>query len=361
MNQRKSVFFAVILCSAFSISVADVILDHFNDLFTSAPSQSHLGEAYGYSITKTWGDVDTGNGWWSPFADELGTKVTNGKQEALTESNMATMVENGAMHLYYKTHMSTADFIKDWPFAGIYCDLMKDTLSYFDFSNLTEVSLKLKGRGKIRVLFETKDIYEMTDATGARVGWGYYGFDITMDSTFSDWKEVKIPSALLDPEKYSPAADSLWTWDHGKAATKGFSIQAIPDEDINTKDSVDLWVDNIYLIGLDYKATFGFDYDSNVAIINIPQNKVNANIKIIPEQHTNNLSIRYDLDKNCDVYIAVYDVKGQIISELVHAKQEKGPKLIHADFNQRELTSGVYFIAFKLGSFSTTRKINVIK
>ncbi len=351
---------ACILCFA-SQSFGDVKLDDFEVFYADNPEQCYVGEAYGYSITGIWGSVDTGNGWWSPYLDDLGTKITNGKHEELTENNSATMVENGALHIFYKTHLSTADFKVEWPYAGIYCDLIKDSLDYFDFTDLTEITMRLKGSGKIRVLFQTKDVYEMVDSNGVQVGWGYYGFDITMDSTYSDWKEQAIPAPLLDPDRYSPAYDSSWTWDHGKAAVKGFAIQAIPDEDSATNDSVNLWVDDIVLKGLEYEATFGFEHDTNVAIIHFPQNNAEMNINLMPNQYQKNITISYNLKKSSDVYLAMYDAKGKVISELVNERQEKGKKQLVADFNTRAITSGVYFITLKIGDFSTIRKFSFIK
>ena len=351
---------ACILCFS-SQSFGDVKLDDFEVFYSDNPSQCYLGEAYGYSITGIWGSVDTGNGWWSPYSDDLGTKVTNGNHEELTETNSATMVENGALHIYYKTHFSTADFVTEWPYAGIYCDLLKDSLDYFDFTNLTDITMRLKGSGKIRVLFQTKDVYEMVDSNGVQVGWGYYGFDITMDSTYADWKEQAIPALLLDPERYSPAYDSSWTWDHGKAAVKGFAIQAVPDEDSTTKDSVDLWLDDVVLKGLDYQTTFGFEHDTDVAIYYIPQNNAKTNFNITPSKYQKSVTISYDLKRSSDVYLAMYDVKGKIITELVNKRQEKGKKQFTADFSTREIPSGVYFITLRMGDFSVVRKFNFIK
>ena len=54
------------------------------------------------------------------------------------------------------------------------------------YFNLAEITMRLKGSGKIRVLFQSQDIYEMVDSNGVQVGWGYYGFEITMDSTYTD-------------------------------------------------------------------------------------------------------------------------------------------------------------------------------
>lgn len=361
MKLFKHISILACIFSFTSQNFGDVKLDDFQVFYAYNPEQCYLGEAYGYSITKKWGSVDTGNGWWSPYEDELGTKITNGKQEEVTETNCSTIVEDGAMHIFFKTHLSTADFKVEWPFAGIYCDLMKDSLDYFDFSNLTEITMRLKGSGKIRVLFQSQDIYEMLDTNGVQVGWGYYGFDITMDSTYTNWKEQTIPAPLLDPERYSPAYDSSWTWDHGKGAVKGLAIQAMPDEDSTTKDSVELWVDDILLKGLDYQATFGFEHDTDVAIYYIPPNNVKMNINITPNKYQKSITISYDLKKSRDVFVAIFDVKGKIISELVNERQGSGKKQVDADFSTRELPSGIYFITFQFDTITVTRKFSFIK
>lgn len=373
MKHQIRFLIAVIIMAAFTFTQADVILDHFEDFYAANPEQCHLGEAYGYSLTKPNQEiVDTGNGWWSPFIDDMGSLVTNGEQVSVDSLNSGTIVEEKAMHIFFKTHLSNATQSGDsWAFAGIYCDLMMDSLTYFDFTDLTEITMKLKGRGKIRVLFQTKDVYEMVDSNGVLVEWGYYGFDIIMDSTYDDWKEETIPAVLLDPEAYSPAADSLWKWappdsgavpgNTGRKFVKGFVIQACPDDDTTSKDSVNLYVDDIVFIGLDYQNTFGFEYDTNVAIIYIPQNNVKMNVNITPNYNQKAINISYELTKNSDVFIAIYDLKGKIISELVNARQNSGTHRMTAEFNTREMNSGVYFITFKIGEAAFTRKFSFIK
>ncbi len=373
MKQRMLIVTAFFLLVSVSAGFGDVRLDDFENFFANNPEQCWLGEAYGYSITKTWGSVDTGNGWWSPYMDEKGTQITNGKQEPVDSSNAGTLVENGEMHLYFKTHLSSCTQTgDDYAYAGIYCDLMKDSLTYFDFTDMTAISLKLKGRGNIRVLFQTKDIYEMTDSNGVLVGWGYYGFDVKMDSTFDEWQTKLIPADMLETEMWSPAWEKGWKWhpdsaqlatnpDGGCQRVKGFAIQAIPDEDTATNDSVHLYVDDIYLLGLDYKKTFGFDIDTNVGIIYIPENKSQNNIAITSSHHNKAISVSYTLEQSSDVYIAVYDMKGKIISELVNGRQGKGKKQILADFNNRAVTSGVYFITIRINGATVTRKFNYLK
>jgi len=373
MKQHISIVTAFFLLIPVCSSFADVRLDDFENFFANNPEQCWLGEAYGYSITKIWGSVDTGNGWWSTFMDEKGSIVANSEQVAVDSTNGGTMIKDGHMQIYLKTHLSSCTQSgDDYAYAGVYCDLLKDSLSYFDFTPLTEITMRLKGRGKFRVLFQTKDVYEMTDTNGVQVGWGYYGFDITMDSTYDDWKDETIPAVLLDPEAYSPAADSLWKWipdsaqlvnhpDGGGQRVKGFVIQASPDDDTATNDSVILYVDDIYLKGLDYKTAFDFDIDTNVGIIYIPESKSQMDIAITSNQYKKAINVSYNLKQSSNVFIAIYDLKGKIISELVNGRQESGKKRILADFNTHAVTSGVYFITVQIDEAAVTRKFNFIK
>ncbi len=372
MKQVTRIFITLLIFCAFTQVHADIILDHFEDFYGLNPEQCHLGEAYGYSLSGVWGEVDKGNGWWSPAMDEKGSVVANHDQVAVDSTNGGTLIKEKAMHAYFKTHLSSATCSgDDYPWAGIYCDLMKDSLDYFDFTKMTALSFRIKGEGTIRVLFHTKDVYTQIDtATNEPVGWGYYGFDIAMDSTYKEWKTQLIPVALLAPERYSPADLAGWKWkpdsagpaeNTGREFVKLFAIQAKPDDDTATNDSAEFWIDDITFAGLDYKETFKFDYDTNVAIIHFPENNLKMNVNITPNQLKKSINISYDLEKNSDVYIAVFDTKGKTISELINTRQSKGTKKLTADLSSQSVPSGVYFINFRIGEFSATRKFSFLK
>lgn len=356
MKHLKRFCFIAFLCYSSSFIWADVLLDHFDDSFDSNPDQCHLGEAYGYAIFTDTG-VAEGGGFWTSFADEWGTLTTNGQGVPFDTQgdNMGTMVEkdgtNGYMHVFFKTHLSTANFDDQWPFSGVSCGIIGDGTKYFDFTNLTEVSLKIKGSGKIRILFETQDVAEITD-------WGFYGVDKSLSA---DWEDFSIPVGLLQAEADSPPDSLKWTWDHGKAAVRAFVIQAIPDDDTATKDSADLFVDNITLKGLDYQSTFGFTFDTliNPIIYQVKIPQAN-NIQIVQNRDANTLQLSYKLEKASDVNISMVDLRGKIIAELVNGRQAKGQQMTTAAL-KAELTSGVYFINVRINDAFVTRKFNFVK
>jgi len=257
----KPKYCAIVIAALFltRLASADVLLDNFLNHFGGTNDQCHIGEAFGFSIGGL-NNIDTGGGWWRPFTDTLGTIITSSSGTVLALNTYSELVENSVMHVFLKTHLSHANMVDTWPYAYMSCNMVGNDYTYFDFSNLTNIKLTVKGSGTIRIAFRTKDICDLfANDTSA---WGFYGY--TFDLT-PDWKEVIIPTALIDPEPYSPPADSLWTWDHGKGAVKTFEIYAIPDEDTATHDSTDLYVQDITFIGLDWKEDFKFEY------IDLPQ------------------------------------------------------------------------------------------
>lgn len=367
MEHKTPILLGVVIIALLSSLQADVLLDDFGDHFDANPDQCHLGEAYGYA---TFGDsgVDSGGGFWAIFIDTLGTQVTNGQGVPIDTNgnNLATLIEDGAMHAFFKTHLSSADFIDEWPYAGLWCGLLGEDSTYFDFTNLTTVNIRLKGSGRVRILFETKDVYEMVDANGDPVGWGYYGVDKILSP---EWEDCSLNVQLFLPEAYSPAADSGWRWNpdslHPEGGCKNvcsFVVQAIPDEDTATKDSAELWIDDIVLKGLDYKATFGFDFDTLIDPIiytgRIPKHA--HTIQISSNPYTQTLTLSYTLEKADNVYISLVDTKGKIIADLAHGRQIKGRHTISTPLTTK-MANGIYFVSCRINNAVVTRKFSFIK
>ena len=59
------------------------------------------------------------------------------------------------------------------------------------------------------------------------------------------------------------------------------------------------------------------------------------------------------------VQVAVYDINGRIVSELVNGYQSAGSYPVKWDAN--ELSSGVYIVNMIAGEFTTVQKIMLIK
>jgi hypothetical protein len=73
----------------------------------------------------------------------------------------------------------------------------------------------------------------------------------------------------------------------------------------------------------------------------------------------NSATIRYALPRAVRVKLAVYDVRGRLIVELVNA--EKPPGVHQARLETVDLANGIYFYRFHAGEFVQTRKLIVHK
>ena len=69
--------------------------------------------------------------------------------------------------------------------------------------------------------------------------------------------------------------------------------------------------------------------------------------------------IRYSIDKPQFVQLAVYDVLGNKVAELVCEYKEAG--IYNVNFNPSKLASGIYIYTLRAGEFSQTRKMIYIK
>ena len=59
------------------------------------------------------------------------------------------------------------------------------------------------------------------------------------------------------------------------------------------------------------------------------------------------------------VNLKVYDVLGNEVATLVN--EEKQPGVYEVEFNSKELSSGIYFYQLKSGSFSSIKKMILLK
>ena len=70
-------------------------------------------------------------------------------------------------------------------------------------------------------------------------------------------------------------------------------------------------------------------------------------------------TINYQLSTNSPVTLKVYDMVGRVAAILVNEVKEKGSYSVQFDASQ--LSSGVYFYTIKAGSFSSTKKLTLMK
>ncbi len=69
--------------------------------------------------------------------------------------------------------------------------------------------------------------------------------------------------------------------------------------------------------------------------------------------------INYSLEKAGMVSLKIYDILGRVVADLVNKHQESGSYTV--DFNASNLSTGVYFYKLESGSFSSVKKMMLIK
>ncbi|MCS5623052.1 MAG: T9SS type A sorting domain-containing protein, partial [Candidatus Marinimicrobia bacterium] len=73
---------------------------------------------------------------------------------------------------------------------------------------------------------------------------------------------------------------------------------------------------------------------------------------------------RYDLPKNTNVKLTIYDLMGKIVKNLVSDQQNSGYKLIQwnsTNNKDQPVSAGMYFYTIQAGEFRETRKMILLK
>lgn len=70
-------------------------------------------------------------------------------------------------------------------------------------------------------------------------------------------------------------------------------------------------------------------------------------------------NIQYSIPKTSDISLKVYDILGNEVATLVDRKQSAG--VYNAKFDGSNLASGIYFYTLRAGSFSSTKKLMLVR
>jgi flagellar hook assembly protein FlgD len=73
---------------------------------------------------------------------------------------------------------------------------------------------------------------------------------------------------------------------------------------------------------------------------------------------------RYDLPKNTNVKLTIYDLMGKTVKNLVSDQQNSGYKLIQwnsTNNKDQPVSAGMYFYTIQAGEFRETRKMILLK
>jgi len=103
---------------------------------------------------------------------------------------------------------------------------------------------------------------------------------------------------------------------------------------------------------------FNCDVDT-VGIINNDFNITNYELANYPNPFNNSTVISYNLAKTGNIDLSIYNAKGELVKQLVNARQGKGWH--STDFNANGLNSGVYFVKLSGEKMNVNKKILLIK
>jgi hypothetical protein len=78
-----------------------------------------------------------------------------------------------------------------------------------------------------------------------------------------------------------------------------------------------------------------------------------------PNPFNPSTTIRYDVPKETNVTLKIYDIMGREVAELVNQRHDAGAYQIA--WNANGMTSGVYFYRISAGDFTSVRKLILMK
>jgi len=113
-----------------------------------------------------------------------------------------------------------------------------------------------------------------------------------------------------------------------------------------------------------------YSYPSNTIFINIVSNETNDITAVAslfgnyPNPFNPETTISYNVKNNEHVSIAIYNIKGQKIKTLVNEQQETGQHSVvwnGKDDDNRRVASGIYLYRMKSGTYSSTKKMILMK
>lgn len=327
-----------------------IMFDSYSNMYGGPTIQSDLGEAFKLANPAD-PKADSAGLWYSFFdnlplvAGKLQSFVKNEAGTIVDSSNMGEAMSDGVMHVVMQ--QNTGAKKNKYPYAGIGCSFLRSE-EYVDLSNLTAVLLRIKGSGNCRFSIGTKDIATLAEPDS---NWGSYGVDLNLAS---DWQTLIIEAGMMAPVLYSPASDMGWTWDHGKADAKeiGFEVN-------DSAGNVDLYIDEIKLCGMTYD-------DLGLAIGNVKKSDesfytktTNGSLSLRSTQTGSSLS--YTLTNASSVSIAIYNLKGTQVAQIVNQHQAAGHYSLPVSASTLGISSGNYIVRFSNEETTAFCRLNLLR
>ncbi len=155
-------------------------------------------------------------------------------------------------------------------------------------------------------------------------------FEIQIQAKNESWSkigEVKAAGTTTDPKQYT------FTSKNYKPGTYSFRLR---------------------LVDLDGSYTYSSTINTEITVP-----KEFALSQNYPNPFNPSTTITYALPKSSQVSIKIYDIIGNMITELVNENKEAG--VYSVSFEAKNLPSGIYLYQIKAGEFTSTKKMSLLK
>ncbi|MCX7725603.1 MAG: hypothetical protein N2053_02010, partial [Chitinispirillaceae bacterium] len=205
---------------------------------------------------------------------------------------------------------------------------------YVDLSKMTSLSLRAKGKGVIRVYFESKYISDKYD-------WGHIGYIIELTSS---WKTYDIKIKDLQPAPWSDPEKDGVTWDDCKKEINTFMIEASAPADGGDKEDAEFYIDDIIFKGMKYS-----DIITPASVRSTAPTQIRKS-----SFRVKNRNITYTISKSEPVFFSLFDLKGCEIAK-ISGKSEAGT---HTLTIAPKISQGKYLIRM---NNSDLRSFTIIK
>ena len=91
-----------------------------------------------------------------------------------------------------------------------------------------------------------------------------------------------------------------------------------------------------------------------------PQNDISFKLfQNYPNPFNPTTTIKYELSKESEVQLIIYNLLGEKVAELVNSLQKEG--MYEVEWNANYFSSGIYFYSIKAGEFSNTKKLVLLR
>jgi len=99
------------------------------------------------------------------------------------------------------------------------------------------------------------------------------------------------------------------------------------------------------------------DNTGTTHVLNNNLKKTDFSVEVYPNPFKENITISYDLKKESDVNIEVYDLLGKKIANLVSTTQKEGKYNINLNAAKLEMNQSIYFVKLTIGKTTYLKRI----